>query len=108
MDSAAKAAVVKTAYVVLAQAKLEVPLDEGILMRSGMVLVSPREALALIIFGGGAGTGMPVIAYAVRWHEVQARFQHGRKYRYLVDPYSRLAKPVLKKALRMEAKRRGL
>lgn len=96
-------AVRKTCYVVLEAARQEVPHDEGTLMLSGMVLMAPDESpQGLICFGGGPGTGHPIIPYAIRWHENSARFQKGRKRFYLKDPYDRLASSTLQKALQME------
>lgn len=100
---AAREAVRKACYVVLEEAKQQVPLDEGTLMRSGMVLMAPDGSPeGLICFGGGQGTGHPVIPYARRWHENSANFQHGRKSHYLEDPFNILATPTLKKALIQE------
>jgi hypothetical protein len=77
--------------VILEQAKNEVPLDEGTLKRSGTVTMNPDGSPeGAIHFGYGQGTGMPAIPYAIRWHENNARFQRGRKSRYLADPYNRL------------------
>ncbi len=103
VDAAGREAVRKTCYVVLEAAKQEVPLDEGTLMRSGMVLMAPDNSpQGLICFGGGAGTGHPVIPYAVRWHETPANFQRGRKRFYLRDPFNRLVGPTLTTALGQE------
>jgi hypothetical protein len=102
LDDAAKQAVRNTCEVVLEAAKQEVPHDEGTLERSGRVIMAPEEPAGVICFGGGEGTGHPIVSYAVRWHENNARFQKGRKRFYLRDPYNRLAAPTLKKALEME------
>ncbi len=103
VDVASRTAVQKTCEVVLEAAKQQVPHDEGTLMISGLVLMAPDGSpQGLITFGGGPGTGQPVIPYAVRWHENSANFQKGRKHRYLVDPFNQLAEPTLHKALQME------
>jgi hypothetical protein len=100
--TASRQAVSDTCYVVLEAAKQEVPHDEGTLERSGMVIMAPEpEPAGVICFGGGPGTGHPIVPYAVRWHENSANFQKGRKRFYLKDPYNRLVVPTLKNALVM-------
>lgn len=66
----------------------EVPLDEGSLMRSCYIItkVSNKKVEGSISYGGGSGTGIPKVPYAVRWHFEDANFQHGRKNNYLKDP----------------------
>ena len=105
-NRAACEAVKKTGNVVLTVAKQEVPLDESPLMRSGIVIMAGNNIPACCItFGGGAGTGYPIIPYALRWHENQARhFQHGRKRFYLRDPFNRLARNTLERALEQECR----
>ena len=67
-----------------------------------MVIMAPEpEPAGVICFGGGLGTGHPIVPYAIRWHENSANFQKGRKRFYLKDPYNRLAGPTLKNALVM-------
>ena len=101
--AANRKAVSDTCYVVLEAANQEVPHDEGTLMRSGMVIMAPNsEPAGVICFGGGLGTGLPIVPYAIRWHENSANFQKGRKRFYLKDPYNQLAAPTLKKALMFE------
>ncbi len=103
VNIATRAAVQMTCEIVLEAAKHEVPHDEGTLMRSGLVLMAPDGSpQGLITFGGGTGTGQPIIPYAVRWHENSANFQKGRKSRYLVDPLNRLGGITLQKALQAE------
>jgi hypothetical protein len=100
-------AVRKTCHVVLEAADQEVPHDEGTLMRSGIVLMAPDGSPeGCISFGGGEGTGHPVIPYAVRWHENNANFQKGRKRFYLKDPMNRLCASTLQKAIADELGRR--
>jgi hypothetical protein len=97
---ATRAAVRDTCHVVLEAAKQEVPHDEGTLMRSGMVLMAPDGSPeGVVCFGGGQGTGHPIVPYAIRWHENSANFQKGRKRFYLRDPLNRLGKSTLEKAL---------
>lgn len=102
IDGAGRQAVRDTCEVVLEAAKTEVPHDEGTLERSGRVVMAPEGPAGVICFGGGPGTGHPIVPYAVRWHENNANFQKGRKRFYLRDPYNQLAAPTLKKALMFE------
>lgn len=96
-------AVRKTAHVVLEAAKQQVPHDEGTLQRSGQVVMAPGNQVgAAVTFGGGAGTGHPVVPYAVRWHENNANFQKGRKMRYLADPFNQLGPNAFLKAIQNE------
>lgn len=83
--NAALKSLVEAAEAVLEEAISEVPLQDGDLMRSGIV-VPMADGRVAVSFGGGAGTGQSVIPYAVRWHEEQANFQKGRKRHYLRDP----------------------
>lgn len=103
VEEAAIKAVDKTGHVILTAAKQEVPLDEGFLLRSGIVIIRHDNVpIAIISFGGGPGTGHPEIPYAIKWHEQQANFQHGRKWKYLKDPFNRLASKTLIQALKDE------
>lgn len=104
VDEAGREAVKHTCYIVLEAAKQEVPHDEGTLMRSGMVIMAPRGEgpAGVICFGGGLGTGHPIVPYAKRWHENSANFQKGRKRFYLRDPVNRLGEQTLRRALEME------
>ncbi len=103
MSQGLRRAVADTCYIVLEAAKQQVPHDEGTLERSGMVVMAPEpDAAGVICFGGGPGTGHPIVPYAIRWHENSANFQKGRKRFYLKDPYNQLAAPTLKKALMFE------
>jgi len=96
-------AVRKTCHVILEASQAEVPHDEGTLMRSGIVLMAPDgSAEGVISFGGGKGTGHPIVPYAVRWHENSADFQKGRKHFYLRDPLNRLGSLTLQSALAAE------
>lgn len=63
------------AQALLDESKKQVPLDTGALQRSGAVDSQGMEA-----------TVSYDTPYAVRWHEHNANFQHGRKKKYLEDP----------------------
>ncbi|MFA5485345.1 MAG: hypothetical protein WC260_03820 [Candidatus Pacearchaeota archaeon] len=103
VNGASREAVQKTCYVILEAARQQVPHDEGTLMLSGMVLMAPDGSpQGVICFGGGLGTGHPIVPYALRWHENSASFQKGRKRFYLRDPYNQLISPTLTKALQIE------
>ena len=105
MTKANRAAVHNTGAVVLAAAQVEVPLRDAYLLRSGKVFMAPGgRPEGSISFGGGEGTGMPRIPYARRWHENDARFQRGRKKRYLADPFNRLARSTLQRELESQGR----
>jgi len=106
VNGALRKAAEKTGNVVLQVSKGEVPLDESPLMRSGIVIMAASNVPACCItYGGGAGTGFPVIPYAVKWHEKQARhFQHGRKRFYLRDPFVRLSKVTFQSSILTETR----
>lgn len=101
LKQACERGVEKAGYIVLTASKQEVPLDEGFLIRTGIVLKKWRGSnpIAVISYGGGSGTGFPKLPYAIRWHEIDANFQHGRKKKYLKDPYDRLGANALKNCL---------
>ena len=70
MSQGLRKAVADTCYIVLEAAKQQVPHDEGTLMRSGMVVMAPEpDPAGVICFGGGPGTGHPIVSYAIRWRE---------------------------------------
>lgn len=103
VGSGAVRAVKNTGNILLYVAKTEVPLDEGPLKKSGIVLMAGGNIpQGVVCFGGGPGTGYPRIPYAVRWHETQANFQRGRKWHYLRDPVVRLGRVTLQEQLRKE------
>ena len=83
--NAALKSLIEAAEGVLEQAVAQVPLQDGDLMRSGIVTPMADGRVA-VSFGGGPGTGQSVIPYAKRWHEESANFQKGRKRHYLRDP----------------------
>lgn len=96
----------KSADEVLKLAHTQVPLKEGTLQKSGKVVMAPgRLPIAIITYGGGVGTGYPIVPYAVRWHENNANFQKGRKMRYLADPFNMLLPRVLEEAIEYEKAR---
>lgn len=100
IKNAATQSVKDTGEQILAASKMEVPLDEGTLEHTGVVVMAPGNIPSgCVTFGGGSGTGFPIIPYALRWHQVQANFQHGRKRFYLRDPFNRLAKSTLQARL---------
>ena len=99
-------AVNKTGECVLSVAKTQVPLNEGILEKSGIVIMAAGNVPACCItFGGGTGTGYPIVPYAIRWHENTANFQHGRKSFYLRDPFNMIAAKKLKEFIKDEMRR---
>ena len=51
--------------------------------------VSLSIVLSIISFGSKKAP------YAIKWHERRAEFRHGRKRRYLADPFNRLARSRL-------------
>lgn len=68
----------------------EVPHDEGTLSASVGVFRNPSDKMEVVISaGGGNGTGLPAVPYAIRWHENPANFQKGRKHNYVRDPVKR-------------------
>lgn len=100
INRAAIQSVKDTGEQIIEASKREVPLDEGTLEHTGIVVMAPGDIPSgCATFGGGAGTGFPIIPYALRWHQVSANFQHGRKRFYLRDPFNRLAKSTLQARL---------
>lgn len=77
-----------------AQSLQEVPHDTGWLSQSIITRVKGREGF--ISAGGGAGTGFPKVPYAIKWHEVPANFQKGRKNNYIRDPLHSVGNKNLK------------
>ena len=63
----------------------QVPHDEGTLQQSKTIRVV--NGVGKIGYGGGPGTGWPVVPYAIKWHETPANFQKGRKHNYLREPF---------------------
>ena len=74
-------------------------------MRSGKVFMAEEpEAFGIISYGGGVGTGGPLIPYALECHENDRKYQKGRKWHYLVDPFNAHAQNALKQAVAELAK----
>jgi hypothetical protein len=88
-EAALNKAIHSTLETVGSASDQQVPHDEGDLQRSKFIKVQNGEGV--ISYGGGAGTGHPVIPYAKRHHEKEANFQKGRKNKYLSDPFNQIA-----------------
>ena len=74
-QSGGEAGIRACANLLLDEARKQVPLETGALMRSGTVDANGLQAT--VSFD---------TPYAVRWHEQRANFQRGRKNKYLEDP----------------------
>lgn len=72
---AAPRALFRSGEVIRAASILEAPLDEGGLIASSITDAAGKTAAVSYDAPG-----------AVRWHEHDADFQHGRKKKYLEDP----------------------
>lgn len=82
----------------------QVPHDEGTLQNSKEIQVDPNDKLTVWIgYGYEQGSTNP-IPYAVKWHEVPANFQKGRKHNYLRDPIKSHGKKFVIKELNKAAK----
>lgn len=91
----------RAAVATLGEALKQVPLDEGTLQETGMTIPNPNDPLEWAVsFGGGFGTPFTRVPYAVKWHEVPANFQHGRKHNYLRDPINNFTPNALKNELK--------
>lgn len=97
VDKANETAIRMTLEVIREAANAQVPLDEGTLQNSSFV--DFVDGTGVVSFGGGDGTGVPKVPYAIRWHEDTANFQRGRKNQYLRDPFNSLAGPTYRKAI---------
>jgi hypothetical protein len=98
---ASRKALLATAEALLEVMRTQVPHDEGTLEQSGMVIDQyDSHGVAQISFGGGAGTPMARLAYALRWHEESANFQRGRKHNYMRDPLNQHGPRILLNAMR--------
>lgn len=94
-------AVYSAAEAIGAQSDQEVPLDEDTLQTSKTILKDPAdETITHIGYGGGGASGIPVVPYAVKWHETPANFQKGRKHNYLRDPVNQVGPRELIKNLK--------
>ena len=100
LNEAHERAVSKTMDVIGEAARQQVPLDEGTLANT--LHKEIRDGVGIISFGGGEGTGLPRVPYAVRWHEENANFQRGRKSQYLRDPFNALVSPMYDKFIAQE------
>jgi hypothetical protein len=105
-NAAISEAVGNAARATLGQSNQQVPLDEDTLLTSGMVKQNPANSMEWTIsYGGGPGTGISRVPYAVKWHEQDANFQHGRKKNYLRDPIKTFTPKALKKEIKKALKR---
>lgn len=100
VNEAQARAVSKTLDVIGEAARQQVPLDEGTLANT--LHTEVRDGVGVISFGGGEGTGMPRVPYAIRWHEDTANFQRGRKSQYLRDPFNALVSPTYARFIAQE------
>jgi len=107
MAKGARQAVMDTGARVLEASQAEVPLRDGILQKSGVVVMAPGDTPeGCVSYGGGPDTktGNPIVPYARRWHEQSANFQRGRKRFYLKDPFNRLAANELRRNLEKQGR----
>lgn len=104
MREETKAATLEAAEAILELSQAQVPLQDGDLMRSGIVVPQKNGSVA-ISYGGGVGTGQSAIPYAKRWHEDPANFQKGRKRHYLRDPAFIQGPALLLAALQKHSKK---
>jgi hypothetical protein len=94
VDNAVQKGIEDTLSAIHNQALQEVPHDTGFLSQS---IFTKAEGLeGFISAGGGAGTGFPRVPYAIKWHEVPANFQKGRKNNYVRDPLNGVGVRTLK------------
>lgn len=101
VNEACLSAIYETCEGVGAVADSQVPLNEGPLKASKTIKTEMRKnPMGSISYGGGKGTGKPKIPYALKWHQQQANFQHGRKRFYLRDPFNKFAPDLIKTSLR--------
>ena len=82
----------------------QVPHDEGILQGSKTIKVDDASGKVAIGYGGGPGTGHPLVPYALKWHETPANFQKGRKHNYVRDP----ARSELPRNMMFELRKTGM
>jgi hypothetical protein len=100
VNDAHERAVSKTLDVIGEASRQQVPFDEGTLANT--LFKEVRDGVGIISFGGGEGTGLPRVPYAIRWHEDTANFQRGRKNQYLRDPFNALVGDTYRRAIAME------
>lgn len=78
----------------------QVPHDEGWLQESKRITEHPSEKTTVSIsYGGGVGTDIPRVPYALKWHFTDANFQKGRKSFYLQDPVFKNGPRITQRAL---------
>ena len=100
IEKAAGNATKIAADVIGEEADQQVPLDEGTLMASQR---KETEGLTTALgYGYMPNGGKDKIPYALKWHEVPANFQHGRKNNYLRDPVKSKGRRALTKALEQQ------
>ena len=85
-----------------ALADQQVPHDEGWLQGSKTIRTYPDKPITQIGYGGGGNSGYPLVPYALKWHEVEANFQKGRKSQYLADPAKAEGLKALERHLQSE------
>lgn len=101
VNEAGKKSVNETLETVGAISDGQIPLDEGPLKSSKTIKIEfKKNTKGSLSYGGGKGTGKPKIPYALKWHQKQANFQHGRKRFYLRDPFNKFAPNLLNASLR--------
>jgi len=82
------------ADLILAQAKLQTPVDEGPLRDSGKVARDNQNHCVWISFGSG-----PSKKYAIMQHERTDLHHDDGKAKYLEDPFNEMKDAALKEAL---------
>ena len=82
----------------------QVPHDEGILQGTKTIKVDEKAGKVAIGYGGGVGTGHPIVPYTLKWHETPANFQKGRKHNFVRDP----ARTELPKGMMFELRKTGM
>ena len=93
-------AVLEAVEALGAIADQQVPHDDGTLQRSKSIRQDPNKPTTVYIaYGGGGQSGHPIVPYAIKWHEIPANFQKGRKHNYLRDPINQDYRGLLRKAL---------
>lgn len=102
-DNATARALFNAGEAVKGKVLQEVPHDEGLLASTVQVFVNPNNKLDVTLSaGGGHGTGMARVPYAIKWHEIPANFQKGRKHNYVRDPMNSFAPTAVKRSLEKE------
>lgn len=101
---AASKAVESAVHTTGEQSDAQVPHDTGELMQSKTIMRDPSNILETWIGYGGGVSGITKVPYALKWHEIPANFQKGKKHNYLRDP----VKTTLPGALKIELRKIGL